>query len=379
MRPSVSLGVATLALVAPTAGAGAQEPAARPRDERAEADARLAGYVEALLERELGWARGSFRVRAASGVATVTLARDDAAGREPELARLSLPHRASLEVELVDDLEAATRREGSRGFFDRLLSLSEQELRYPLGDVFQPLLADPKTPQFFASLRGYDTPDRDTIVGAVGFGETFGLWRRVGVRDGDGLQVGIGAGLFAQFDLDTESADLINADYTIGLPLTWRSRDTSARLRVYHQSSHLGDEFLLEPGSPERINLSFESLELLLSRDVGRARGYLGGEWLFHRDPDDLDPWGLHGGVEWRGEKELWGLGRPIAGLDLKSWQEHGWSLDAALSFGIERGSDRPGRRRVRWMIDLYDGHAPHGQFYEDEIFYAGLGLYLGF
>lgn len=371
--------VAALAVLGLAPVSRAQEPADEAPAPVSEEDARLAGYVEALLERELAWPRDSFRVRVIGGVVTVTVAREDEAGREEQLRRLALPvGAAALEVELSDDLASATRRPGSRGFFDELLSLSEQELNYPLGDVFVPLLADPKTPQFYASLRWYDTPGRDTTVGAVGFGETFGLWRRTGVRDGDGLQLGIAAGLFAQFDLETESANLVNADYTVGLPLTWRRGETSARLRLYHQSSHLGDEFVLET-APERVNLSFESLELLVSRDLGRARGYLGGEWLFHRDPGDLDPFGLHAGLEWRGERPLWGLGRPIAGLDVKSWQEHGWDLDAALSFGVERGSERPGRRRVRWMIDLYNGHAPHGQFYEDEIWYAGLGLYLGF
>jgi hypothetical protein len=33
----------------------------------------------------------------------------------------------------------------------------------------------------------------------------------------------------------------------------------------------------------------------------------------------------------------------------------------------------------VRWLIDLYYGYSPYGQFYEDRIWFAGIGLYLGF
>ncbi len=53
-----------------------------------------------------------------------------------------------------------------------------------------------------------------------------------------------------QFDLSAPSSDLINTDYVVGVPLSWRSGGWSTRVRLYHQSSHLGDEFLLgRPGS----------------------------------------------------------------------------------------------------------------------------------
>jgi hypothetical protein len=61
--------------------------------------------------------------------------------------------------------------------------------------------------------------------------------------------------VFAQFDLDSTSDDLLNADYVVGLPLTFRRAGFSARGRFYHQSSHLGDELLLrEENDLEREN-----------------------------------------------------------------------------------------------------------------------------
>jgi hypothetical protein len=127
----------------------------------------------------------------------------------------------------------------------------------PRGDVFCGLLADPKRPHSFASYLRGTSPTLKTDVAAVGVGENFGLFRW------GGLQLGIEAGIFSQFDLRTPSYDLVNADYIIGLPITFRYSGFSARMRVYHQSSHLGDEYLLRGPSvqPERENLSFESLE----------------------------------------------------------------------------------------------------------------------
>lgn len=139
---------------------------------------------------------------------------------------------------------------------------------FPNGDLFRPLIADPKQPQFVIGRRRVKPNQADDFVGAwVAYGENFGIYR--GRLGGPGVcngwQVNINGGVFAQFNVSAPSSDLINADYVIGFPVTFRKDDFSARLRLYHQSSHLGDEFILgAPGLP-RINLSFEALEFLMS------------------------------------------------------------------------------------------------------------------
>ncbi len=115
--------------------------------------------------------------------------------------------------------------------------------------------------------------------------------------------------LFAQFNMDSPSHDLINADYTVGIPLTFRYEEFSMRVRLYHQSSHLGDEYLLRY-HPKRVNLSYEAFSLLLARDFGRFRLYGGGEYRLDRDPSTLSPGMAEWGLEYRGEKPLFESGR---------------------------------------------------------------------
>src|ERR1041385_6315853 len=127
----------------------------------------------------------------------------------------------------------------------------------PRGDVFCPLIADPKaTRSFVAYQRGNET-DLATDIAAVGIADQFAFFRAAAGRPGNGIQLGLAGAVFAQFDLGSPSSDLLNADYTIAVPLTFRAGPISARARVYHQSSHLGDEFLLRPSPPKRENLSF--------------------------------------------------------------------------------------------------------------------------
>ena len=63
-----------------------------------------------------------------------------------------------------------------------------------------------------------------TNIAAVGLGEDFGLVRFGGPSIGEGLQLDVIEDVFAQFDLGAPSNDLINADYVIGVPLTFRRR-----------------------------------------------------------------------------------------------------------------------------------------------------------
>jgi hypothetical protein len=160
---------------------------------------------------------------------------------------------------------------------------------FPQDQIFCPLIADPKEARSFGTfLRGtfpsLDDPSGKGIsIASVGLGDSFGIVRAGGPAAGEGLQLDVVGSIFAQFNLGTPSNDLINADYVIGAPLTFRRSGFSVRARIYHQSSHLGDEYLLSSEDIERENLSFESVELLVSQEIRAVRVYAGGERIFRR------------------------------------------------------------------------------------------------
>ena len=254
----------------------------------------------------------------------------------------------------------------------------------PRGDVFCPLLADPKGVRSFVSYLRGDADEFAEEVGSVGIADVFGLLRFGGRRPGNGVQLSLAGGVFAQFDLGTSSYDLINADYTIGLPLTLRVGGTSARLRVYHQSSHLGDEFLLRSEHPERENLSFESLELLLSQDVAVLRVYAGGEYFLNRNPESLPRKLAHGGVELRPPAALrfgtLGAVRFVAAGDAKAVEDDDeWDVGVSARAGFEIGRAREGgvpSRRWSLLFEFYDGPSPYGQFFQRDVRLMGVGMH---
>lgn len=260
---------------------------------------------------------------------------------------------------------------------------------FPENDVFRPLWADPKQPQFFASWQATHIRSNNLYanIGSVGLGDNFGL---IGRRNGcNGWQVGILAGVFAQFNMDAASSDLINADYIVGIPVSWRSGLISARVRLYHQSSHLGDEFLLGNPGFNRVNLSFEAVEAIVSLDApgGWGRVYAGGSTLIHREPAALDRNGVHWGMELRGPTvgtSIWALSlprlrlTPVLGADFQTFEELHWIINTNVLGGVEwskAGADR----RFRLLLNYFHGFAPYGQFFAQKIEMVGGGLYLSF
>jgi hypothetical protein len=251
---------------------------------------------------------------------------------------------------------------------------------FPQGGVFCPLLADPKAPRsFLSSLRGeFPRVTHARNVASIGVGDSVSFFRFNPGDPGDGVQLALDAAVFAQFDLGTRSADLLNADYQVGFPLTFRVGSFSGRVRVYHQSSHLGDE-LLAHATTEITNegLSYEAVASILSAELGPLRLYAGGDYLFHRTPSTLEAYVAQAGTELR-------FGpvrgpRFVAALDVKASQQRDWKPAYSVRSGVEiahwTSPDHPPRV---WSIvgEYYDGPSPYGQFFLDETRFYGLGFH---
>jgi hypothetical protein len=375
--PVVSRLAIALAVALACAGAPATAPAAPGTDGFIE------GYAAAVLERDFQLTAPSLRVR--NGIVSMSAA--DLAGRDRERVVAALSRiRGAVRVDIVDPGPGGTvaapppRAAAAAEPAPPPRVLRELETGFlPGGELlFKPLIADPRWPHFSASYQRYLDDQQLKSVAAVTFGETFALYRD---RLGAGWwEVGIQAGVFALFDLDAPSMDLINADYFVALPVSYRHGDFSAIARLFHQSSHLGDEFVLKSRVPDRVNLSYEGLDLRLSYELWDTwRLYGGGGYLFHRDPSSLQPWSVQYGVEfrspWPGPEARW---RPIAAADIQNREENDWHTDFSLRAGIQLDGILV-TRNLQLLLEYFRGHSPNGQFYRQKIDYLGLGIHFHF
>lgn len=248
----------------------------------------------------------------------------------------------------------------------------------PDSRLFTPILADPRWPHFFASYQYYMDDDELKQVGAVGFGESFSLLRQEHEFFGY-LELGLEPGVFSIFDLAAPSMDLVNADYRVALSLSHRKGPVSSLVQVYHQSSHLGDEFILRDRVEKRINLSYESLYFLTSLDLLQSlRIYGGGGYIFRIEPAGIDPWSWQLGFESSPPLLLaGGQLRPAFATDIQSSQESDWKLDVSVRAGFQIEDEFADKRSLFIFVEYYNGMSPNGQFFDRAIQSLGIGLHL--
>lgn len=254
----------------------------------------------------------------------------------------------------------------------------------PSGHLFKPLLADPRWAHFSASYRHYLNDNFDGInIGAVSFGETIPFYRGNFGRSLVQWEAGLQAGVFSDFNLGASSSDLVNTDFIASAYSSIRARQFSAFGRIYHQSSHLGDEFLLrrQNSTFERINLSYEGADLRLSYEFPYGvRLYGGGGGLFHKEPSALKVWMTQYGVEFRSP---WRMNfapiRPIIAADFKNFQENNWSTDVSARAGVEFDNLQVLGRKLQILIEYFNGNSPSGQFFKSNVEYIGVGAHYHF
>jgi hypothetical protein len=356
-------------------------PAAAPAAETSVDDAYVAGYAAAVLERELKLQPRSLTVR--HGVVTLDAADlqgvdvtrvADALSRVRGFVRVDIRLAPTSPGVLTGEAPTTTTTTVTPKVIKELHSGI-----MPGGQLFQPLVADPRWPHFAAAYHYYVNEGQITHVGAVTFGETFTLYRD---QLGRGWwEVGIQAGVFSVFDLAAESVDLINADYMAAVVVGYRYDNVSALARLFHQSSHIGDEFLLRNRVRNRVNLSFESIDLRLAYDLfdDALRVYGGGGYLFDQEPASLRPWSLQWGAEfrspWPGPQSSW---RPIAALDMQNREENDWQVDISARAGVQFEGVLASRN-LQLLLEYFRGHSPNGQFYKQEVDYLGVGAHFHF
>jgi opacity protein-like surface antigen len=241
-------------------------------------------------------------------------------------------------------------------------------------DLFRPLLADPMWPAFAVDYVSYTQHRELNEVVNGRFGRAFPFLKS-GEDGGTKWETSLWMGMIAMFDLSSTSNDLINTDYRIGLNNTVQLGNLTLIARIFHQSSHLGDEYVLRnAGDPTfvRENMSYESLNVLASYDLnGWLRVYGGGEYIPRgfAEPKDLGPWAYQAGAEVYFDFDSAMLDNIILAVDVKGYNR----TDYKPQFS-GRIIYHP-RGRLYIAGEYYHGPSHNGQFYDEMESYYGLSL----
>lgn len=339
----------------------------------------MRGYIESYLVQKIGVAAGQIAVTVDGETVTLTGIVESKREKEKIVSAIK-SFRGVKKVSANFKIVPGSRERWKSWPSWTMPQPGKKKMFFPKGDIFMPPLADQKQPRFHTTWQRWHTDFGIFNIGSVGFGENIGVIRSPGKREGDGFQFGISGAVFAVFNLDSDSMDLINADYIVGFPFSARYKEWSFRMRFFHQSSHLGDEFLLNPQSiqVQRINLSYETLEFLGSYETKGFRIY-GGTSRILSSFTDIRKNRVQGGIEYRGKPTGWRTARFISGCEVSAWDETHWEQDLSLKMGLAFQNPYYESLGLQILLEYYNGHIPHGQFYNLHANYFGAGIAFAF
>jgi Protein of unknown function (DUF1207) len=271
---------------------------------------------------------------------------------------------------------------------------------FPKNHLFAPILLDPTEPQVYGSampvfhttgerkigVTETDTRDKDMNQGTVvpfafGFHKPF---YRVTTAPGQAHEWGLDVGSFTQFQVFNDTTRLakkpgqlvykiINNDYKLSFWYNLRKGRNSYRVRLYHISSHLGDDYIvryqLNYYTPNAVN--YELIDFTASRDLPSGLRVYGNAGICFRKPSERERFNVEIGAYYRqpGNKKQ----RLVGGIDIKAWQQTNFKPGIHAGIGYELGRSS---QNLTALLDLYYGYRPYGQYEYQTISWAGIGLY---
>ncbi len=259
--------------------------------------------------------------------------------------------------------------------------------------LFPPFVADPRQVDYSVAYR-YGDRVIGKQVAAVSIGDEFPVyrWRGVFPVKGD-LQIGIEACIWAVFNFQDvphknhQVSELVNTDYYLGIPLDYAFDRWSFRLRIYHISSHLGDEFLVDHPDflAKRKNPSFEAIDFYTSYQLSKyLRLYWGPGVILHSDETfPMKTLYVEYGAECRfleRKIEYHRLyGTPFIAVHIENWQVRDWKFDFSFRVGYEFSKLAGVGRKMRIYADYHHGYSYEGQFFKRKTDYGEVGFSWGF
>ena len=357
-----------------------QIPEGRLKEETA---SYLEGYIQALIDANYHELNVLVYVNKDGAVFLYNLPRDDRIRRSIIQYVKDLPDVSEVkEGDISPEIEEKIR--------ERQPIRQVKGVWFPESTVlFQPFIANPRDPVYSIAYRWNDVLSTQQI--AISLGDTFPIFRWFNVLPWHGdMQIDIAACVWADFNMNPKNqpngewAELITTDYILAIPISYAINKWSYRLRIYHISSHLGDEFMVNKQNVARLNPSFEAIDFFTSYQATYGlRIYAGPGFVINSDDSfPMKTFYAEYGFEWR----FMGLryhyhrlyGAPFLALDLQNWQANHYKLSTTLQLGYEWSKLQGAGRKVRCFGEFHDGYS-EGQFFKKHTRYFAVRLSWGF
>jgi hypothetical protein len=202
-------------------------------------------------------------------------------------------------------------------------------------------------------------------------GENFPLITLKGGRQP--IVVGFGSQVYGRFSLSDSKSALISTDWVVGLNTTAVVSRLAMTLELFHESSHLGDEYGDRfPG--DRIDWTRGVLAGWASYSAGQWRFTVGSSYVLVDQLRLPAPAGAVG-IDFRGKSRrfLGGQVRPIAGIFTEAGAATQWRMSNSAKLGLAFATSE--NHDLSLGLIAHDGLSTQRQFFRQESRYIGMEI----
>jgi hypothetical protein len=185
------------------------------------------------------------------------------------------------------------------------------------------------------------------------------------------ITLGLGSQVYARFSLADGRDALISNDWVVGLNSTAVLGRWAVTAEMYHESSHLGDEYE-DRFDAKRLDWTREVLAAWASYTTGAWR-ITGSASYALRDELQLERSGGTFAVDFRSPRRRGGGAlRPVAGVFFDASAATNWRVSSSLKAGVSLQAT-PAGREIGLSLIAHDGLSTQRQFFRRESRYLGL------
>lgn len=250
------------------------------------------------------------------------------------------------------------------------------------GSYFEPVILDPTaciTSGGLMRLKEMNDMNKGIYIPVnIGFQQSIFRFQKT---DNMGVEFGFGAAAFTQFvikevESNTYLGEIENTDFKASGFINFLFDKWAARLRLFHISSHLADDYILRNKitSPNPGTVNYEQLDLTTSYQGQFMRYYLGLGTVItpHAVRERLS---MQTGMYFRkkaGDNEALRL---AAGMDVKIFEQNNYRPNIKSAVGVELGTTD--KTHLGIFMEYYNGHLPYSTLEYKIVQWIGISAYL--
>lgn len=210
-----------------------------------------------------------------------------------------------------------------------------------------------------------------------GFQKSFLAWHK---SENIAFDLGLEGAALTSFEWTNRDGsfqrNILSTDFWIGVPFVMFFKPWTIRIRIYHLSAHMGDDYMIRNNVHSYIknNANYEQLDVTATYVYKSFRFYLGAGAVLHA-AIPREPMVFTTGLDYLLNLNKKQSAKLYAGFYADSKQEYGFTPAINMGTGVQLG--KPDRRSIKILITYFWGPLPYSIFQGATVQWLGAGIYI--